>query len=580
MCQFVVSLFGFNEGVKKLIITLVLAVGWLSVTSEGQAWQAEDWQVVGNTEQTWLVEEEQIIGVAEEQKRVSWLVLREDLYPVTEDFKFQFEFVPVQGTDHNLIWNFIDEQNYYQAHLNGGAIWVSRFADGQESLSVAKNFSINLSQSYKLEIIEQGRQVTILIDDQPIIDFTDWTSDEQSHGQVGFKLAPGAIIPVESKFTNVRVTDPKQIILPVELLKQTDPAWSELIYDTADLWSAKPTVGRWGCALTSLTMIMRFYGLDLMPDGSPTTPAAINSWLLTQPDGYLGQGLVNWWAGTRLISQISTQYSTPTKTLPKLEFAYQALDWSTRLISELTSGRPAIVQVPGHFIVAHGFNLSNNDFFIHDPFYDFTQLSHHKQVLSLRLFTPSQTDLSAIVVVHRPEVTVTIEHESGTALTQTWSEWLASDPEKEQTAPWQFTVIDKPMTGTYRFLIEGRQEDGDTKVLIYDQQAGVQDFTPAQNQTGNQELLDFELQFDKTTGAVFVNQFSWSVFLAKLANAYQTGLIDQLKFNRLQTLALTAQQADQATWSRYQTYLKNILEIIKTPQTKEKITALQAILAE
>ena len=568
---------------KRLFWLILLMLAWLiafllAMPALIFAWQAEDWQVVGNPDQQWTVEDGLVTGLASQKGKTSWLVLREDIYSVPDNFVFQFEFTPLQGVDHNLIWNFLDDKNYYQAHFNGGAIWVSRFINGQEMLSVAKNFPTVLGQSYAVGIKQENNQVTIVIDNRPIIDFADWTHDEQSRGQVGFKLAPGSVIPVESQFSQINVNDPNVTILPVELIKQTDPVWGSLVYDTADQWSAQPTISRWGCALTSLTMIMRYYGLDTMPDGQAVTPAATNTWLLAQPDGYVGQGLVNWWAATRLIRQISDQYSTADRPLPKLEFAYQALDWPARLIAELISGRPAIVQVPGHFVVTHGFNQTSDVFFIRDPFYDFTQLGQYESVLSLRLFTPSQTDLSAIVVVHRPSIKVEIQNEFGENLAQTWSEQLSDYSLEEQTASWQFTMFNQPVDGEYKLLIEGAQTDSDLQILVYNQIAEVQDLTPLKNEQLNFADLKIPLKFTKLNGGELIDQFDWEAFLTGLANLYQTQLINQQTFVRLQTLAQLAQPVDRTTWPRYQTYLKNILELAKNPQNLEKINALQAIL--
>jgi hypothetical protein len=524
------------------------------------------------------VEGEGVTGLATEKNRISWLILREDLHPVPDNFNFQFEFTPLQGADHNLVWNFIDDKNYYQAHLNGGAIWVTRFINGQGILSVAKNFPTTLGQTYALEFKQQGSQVTILIEGEPVIDFVDWTSNEQSRGQVGFKLAPGSVIPVESRFTNISVTDPNLTSLPVELIKQTDPAWSGLIYDTANLWSSQPTMGRWGCAVTSLTMIMRSYGLSTMPDGAPTTPAALNAWLITQPDGYVGQGLVNWFAATRLIAQISDQYSTTAKPLPKLEFAYQSTAWPARLQSAIANHQPAIVQVPGHFVVAHGFDQLTKDFLIRDPFYDFTHLSSHPPALSLRLFTPSQTDLSAIVVIHRPSVRVEIRNTAGDNLTQTWTEWLDSDPLGEQTESWQFSVVNQPADDTYQLSLDGAQADGDVQILIYNREAEAQNLTPLKNETNDFAQLNLELQFSKTSGGTLIDQFSWEAFLTQLSSLHHDQLIDQPIFIRLQTLVKQAKQADQTTWSRYKNYLKNILELVKNQSNLVEIQFLQHLL--
>ena len=228
--------------------------------------------------------------------------------------------------------------------------------------------SSDLTYAVRLEQI--GDQLSLAIDNQSVLGMHDWSHDERSRGAVGFKLAPGAITPVESHFLDPQLNNVDTLLLPVDRLLQTNFNWRYFEYDSASQWSTDPSIGRWGCALTSLTMVMNYHQLEMMPDGKEVNPRYVNDWLKSQPDGYVGEGLLNWWAATRLIKEISDQYSTAEKQLPKLEFSRQAVDWQNAARSALTAGNPLIAQVPGHFVVVNGFEHSTDSFFIQDPFYD------------------------------------------------------------------------------------------------------------------------------------------------------------------------------------------------------------------
>ena len=152
-----------------------------------------------------------------------------------------------------------------------------------------------------------------------------------------------------------------------------------------------------------MVMILDFHGITKFPSGELITPATLNAWLLSQPDGYIGDGLLNWLAVTRLSQQINQVFETP-----KLEFSIIRDNLLTKATSELVEFlRPVIINIPGHFLVAEGITqVENPDFYIQDPAFSYTLLSEHeKEPLSLRTFTPSFTDLSYFLI-HSPATIV------------------------------------------------------------------------------------------------------------------------------------------------------------------------------
>lgn len=172
--------------------------------------------------------------------------------------------------------------------------------------------------------------------------------------------------------------------LDVPDIKQYSPPWNDDVYDQASVWSNNPTIERWGCALTSATMVLRYYGHSVSPDG-------LNDWLKTQPDGYVGQGLINWLAISRYTRENDSDNS-PTLEYVRLGSAVGNLD------DELNANRPGILQEPGHFVV--GKSKLAASYGINDPaFADrITLASYNNAFLSLGSYRESHTDLSYVML--------------------------------------------------------------------------------------------------------------------------------------------------------------------------------------
>jgi len=87
--------------------------------------------------------------------------------------------------------------------------------------------------------------------------------------------------------------EPYEFSLDVEYQSQIDPSWEHFEYDSASTWFASNlSIGKWGCALTSASMVLNYFS-------HPTNPKLLNDWLLSQPDGFIRNGLVNWLAISR-----------------------------------------------------------------------------------------------------------------------------------------------------------------------------------------------------------------------------------------------------------------------------------------
>ncbi len=251
--------------------------------------------------------------------------------------------------------------------------------------------------------------------------------------------------------------------LAVPDIKQYSPPWNDNVYDQATLWSSNPTIARWGCALTSATMVLKFFGHTINPD-------TLNNWLKTQADGYVRNGLLNWLA----VSRYTRLHDSPSS--PTLEYRRLGAI-NTNLINELTAGRPGILEEPGHFVV--GKNQLASSFGINDPAYSTrpTLNSYGNTFLSLGSYKPSHSDLSYLLLTTDGDVNITLLDQlnnpvSGDMFTQPP---LTDDISNSITSgdPIKVFLLPTPPVGNYTVKLSGSPGSYQFDTYLYDQQGEV-----------------------------------------------------------------------------------------------------------
>ncbi len=245
-------------------------------------------------------------------------------------------------------------------------------------------------------------------------------------------------------------------------LSQKDAAWGSKEYDSAGTWApGKMGIDRWGCALTSAAMILQHNSVE-MPDGGVANPDTLNDWLKAQPDGYVGGGLLNWLA----ISRLSKQSEEASHSAVSLEYSRTPYDPTA-----LTT--PSILGLPGHFVVGTGSTADTID--ILDP-NDETHTSltaTTSGVQTVGVYTPSHTDLSYMLFVTNAGTTTTLYDEGGSAVpSHIFDESLSDDVDGSATISARLAYVPKPASGNYRLTTTGG--DGSLDVYFYDAGGGVQ----------------------------------------------------------------------------------------------------------
>lgn len=169
-------------------------------------------------------------------------------------------------------------------------------------------------------------------------------------------------------------TSTPSIKLNVPLFRQDDPQWSKekLGYSTKG-----STIGSAGCAITSISMVFKYYGVQ-------TDPKKLNTWLKAN-NGYSG-GDVKW--------EIAPGISKgKIKYIGRIDYTHVPADLN-KIKSEIKNGNPVIAQVKAksgkdHFVVITGY--SGSTYYINDPLKGKSELSYYnkdpaKAIYGIRIY--------------------------------------------------------------------------------------------------------------------------------------------------------------------------------------------------
>lgn len=287
--------------------------------------------------------------------------------------------------------------------------------------------------------------------------------------------------------------------LDVPLLKQTSEPWQGNIYDSANRWNpANPTIHRWGCALTSATMVLNFHGYNKLTDGTTLDPGTLNIWLINQKDGYVGNGLVNWIAISRLSKQ--AKGINGITSFDALEATKIIAGDKTKLTEDINNSMPDILEAPTrkHFFVAKGVN--GNTFNINDPFFDWTTLQegYSNTFASLVNYKPSNTDLSYIMVAADKDTQILLKDKLGNQVGEEFLEEPLTDDIDgiPGGSPVKILYLKKPDTQDYKLFISSSDpKQYNIETYLYDINGEVNKTETKGVAGGVSDILN--LKFDK-----------------------------------------------------------------------------------
>ncbi len=513
-----------------------------------------------------------------------------DLSGKSFSYTFDWNFKESTHMDRTALFLWKDTNNWYDFKILDDSISLQKVVGGSATglSGGSAYYPFAGDQKYNFEIIFLNHeQISLKINGQPVLTAIDQAPFIDGFTTIGLQAGSGAIVRSVSFFDNIVVrslNEPEVESLNVSLLKQTDPLWANQEYDSATKWSTKPTISRWGCALTSMAMIMQHYGMNTLPNGQALTPDTLNQWLKSQTDGYLGEGNLNWMAVTRLTRLISDQLNTP-----KLE--YRRFDGSSldKAITEIKNKKPVILQIAGHFLAGDGVTTDQTDVLIKDPAYNLQKFSQHQtSLISTRTFQPSQTDLSYLLMTHQPGLSVELLDDQDHILDwETFSESLTDpiDDSGESTAELTVHQLTQPSTGTY-YLKVSQASLGDFSFQLFAYDAAGNPSPLHQEGTVGSEPITYRIEYSKDGLSLsHRTAVTWASLRKDLQMTQdQDHFLQPFVYTLLNRLTLAAQRLPNQQQSDFAQMLLKQLEVHQdaiTTEAKAYLTQqLQALISD
>lgn len=497
-------------------------------------------------------------------------------------------FLESVNMDRNVLFLWDDADNWYDIKVTNNELRLQKVVAGvsYELDNSVVSFPFEPDVAYHLEIAFVQNQIQLSINDQLVLSVID-TEPLLNHqsATIGLQAGVGSLRRTASRFDNLLVYQEsslsQQLIVPA--LKQSDPLWGDLEYDHASEWSTNPTIRDWGCALTSMVMILHAHHISHFGDGLIITPETLNTWLLAQPDGYIGGGLLNFIAVTRLTKQLSNIFNTPSLEYNKI--TWQVLSDLQPAIAELQLNRPLIVQIPGHFLVATDVAEDQSDLVIHDPAYTYNTLSQHDvDPVSFRTFYPSHTDLSYLLLTHSPSLEIQTTVSGQPILFSSTEDQLfsaGSDTGDVHSPAIISESLAKPNPGSYLLNATNiSDQTNNFSLFTYDQNGEVTTFADTSIEPEASKL--FELQYFADQPSLLTEVSTFERFRDHLETAFLDGKIQSpitwWWLDHTTELVIGANQTD-----FYQELLGDLLSWYDDsiePQTKTQLLAELAIIRE
>jgi hypothetical protein len=453
----------------------------------------------------------------------------------TSNYQIDFDYLPVVNsntitTDRNLDFRWVPDPSLggyklYEVHFLGeNYVWTNfGYPDFISPTPLLDN------QINHITVIFKDQQMQFILNGTKIIDYLDTSYNFTGTDKIGLRISAGSDYPTEAWFDNIVVTSldatpsptltptptltltptstpiptptpkpsptltptpkptptstpiptptPISTSLNVPILRQTDKPWGTQTYDGANFWSPlSQTIKNWGCALTSYVMVLRYYGINKLPDGTNLDPGTLNTWLKDNY-GYI-DGKSSGYLNPLAISSLSQKAIKINKItlFDGLEYSRITSSNNLPLITELNSKRPAVLEEPGHFIVANG--IKANTFSIIDPYFtNRTDLTaYDNSFVSLNKLIPSKTDLSYILVTADRNVDFEIEDSHGNVIGEQFLQHPLVNDENNQSSgePLKMDYVQKPSNGEYKVEVKSdNAKNYNLGIYLYDKDGTV-----------------------------------------------------------------------------------------------------------
>jgi len=527
--QIILAVFGLITTVSGLFFTALPANAQVVFTDDFSN-GFEKWQDVRDNFNVWSLINQSADAFVRTPSTLSELIPKDEFWnPEWKNYTYQLDYTYLEGADNNVSFWFQDIYNWYQIHFISGRYILSHIENGIAVWGVVGDLNLESNIQHHMEIHLQDGQIKFFMDGNFIFEHFDPTFNND-FGRIGLKAATGSIFPTHVQFDNISVSlISTDFILPMNVIKQIDPLWKNIEYDSATKWAKDNFgIGDWGCLLTSINMILKYYDINAFPDGSEITPVTLNDWLNLQVDGYIGPGLVNWSAISRLVKEI--QFESGGVNLEYSRIAGEGLQDAINFVEK---NQPVILEIPGHFFVGNGFNQLKNDLYITDPAYAYTKLSQHQLPLkSTRLLTPSHTDLSYIQMAHENNISVSLTNEDGLVPEnyQTYSEHISNPTSSVHSPEYILHEFSKPQSGNYKISVtstNSNPQEFELIIFAYDTDGNLNNLTYSgvAGSTSNPTLLN--INFNKDAESTIASQSNFTNLTTDIQDLLNSGEISK-----------------------------------------------------
>jgi len=214
--------------------------------------------------------------------------------------------------------------------------------------------------------------------------------------------------------------------LDVPYFSQNDSQWGSDTYD-----HMTETIDQKGCAMTSATMLLNYYGIDVTPNNDPMNPKTLNEWLINKipqeglmgnAKGYTLDGGINWIA----VNQLARFFD------PELTFYMfngnlnQSNNTFPVFTSNINNNIPEILWISGngtywddwstHFIVGKGYDTENA--YLNDPEDKHNSMPLNYEVKRRMAFyqDPNWDDWGTISITYPKQIALVLKDKQGKKL--------------------------------------------------------------------------------------------------------------------------------------------------------------------
>ena len=219
---------------------------------------------------------------------------------------------------------------------------------------------------------------------------------------------------VDANYAGLSIIQPPNLNVPY--FSQNSLPWGPTEYDNSSGKLSNPTMDRWGCAVTSAAMVLRYHNINEFANGTPIDPGSLNNWLKNNKGYLTGYNNIdgfysyfNWPVIGKLTKQLSDAGKANVKLMHKRAYPNNN---TTAILNEDLNKFPDILgvnnsQTSSHFVTAKG--KSNNTYSVNDPEWNYPTLnSFNNSYTQVDRYIPSNTNLSYLVAVVNPSVELLI----------------------------------------------------------------------------------------------------------------------------------------------------------------------------